>query len=96
MYGPSIGQGNLARAKLPGFDEIYRRMLLMPDGPERAALFLQASNIVTAYMPYRAHVHRLYNDLNHPWIVGYRQPLFHNDGWHYVEVDAELRDRLLR
>ncbi|MES3015674.1 MAG: ABC transporter substrate-binding protein, partial [Pseudomonadota bacterium] len=50
MYGPSIGSGNLARFKLPEFDAVYRRMLVLPDGPERAALFLEAAKLVTAYM----------------------------------------------
>ncbi len=96
MYGPSAGDANLARFRMPAFDDLYRRMLLMPDGPARAALFLEASKLVLAYMPYRIHAHRLYNDLSQPWISGYRQPLFRNDLWQYVEVDAEQRQRLLR
>ena len=30
MYGEAIGQTNLARFKLPAFDDIYRRMLDLP------------------------------------------------------------------
>jgi len=33
MYGPSIGQANYAKFKLPAFDAIYQRMLDLPDGP---------------------------------------------------------------
>jgi ABC-type transport system substrate-binding protein len=94
MYGPSIGSNNLARFKLPAFDAIYARMLLLPDGPERAALFIEASKLVTAYMPYKIHAHRVYTDLNQPWITGWRQPLFRNEQWQFVEVDAALRERL--
>ena len=94
MYGPSIGSRNLARFKLPAFDAIYRRMLLLPDGPERAALFIEASQLVAAYMPYRIHVHRVYTDVNHPWITGFRQTPFRNEIWQYIEVDAALRERL--
>ena len=93
MYGPSIGSQNLARFKLPAFDAIYRRMLLLPDGPQRAALFIEASQLVLAYMPYRIHVHRVYTDVNHPWITGYRQTPFRNEIWQYIEVDAALRER---
>ena len=50
-------------------------MLDLPDGPEREALFKKASEIVVAYMPYRIHVHRIYNDFSRAWITGYRQPL---------------------
>jgi len=91
MYGESIGQSNLARFKLPAFDAIYRRMLDLPDGPERLALFRQATELVVAYMPYRIHVHRIYNDFSRPWITGYRQPFFRNQSWHYVEVDGARR-----
>jgi ABC-type transport system substrate-binding protein len=96
MYGASIGSQNLARFKLPAFDALYRRMLDLPDGPERAALFLEADKLVLAYMPYKIHVHRIYNDLSQPWIAGYRQALFRNECWQYVEVDTALRDRMTR
>ena len=95
MYSESIGQSNLARFKLAGFDDIYRRMLDLPDGPERLALFRKASELVVAYMPYRIHVHRIYNDFSRPWITGYRQPFFRNQSWHYVEVDGAMRAKAL-
>ena len=94
MYGPSVGSANLARFKLPAFDAIFDRISALPNGPERAALFIEASKLVAAYMPYRVHVHRVYNDLSHPWITGFRQTFFRNEIWQYIEVDAELRDRL--
>jgi ABC-type transport system substrate-binding protein len=96
MYGPSIGSQNLARFKLPAFDALYQRMLLLPNGPERAALFIEASKLVLAYMPYKFHVHRIYNDLSQPWITGFRQGLFRNEAWQFVEIDAALRERLTR
>ena len=95
MYGPSFGQNNLARFKLPAFDDIYRRMLDLPDGPERQALFRKASELVVAYMPYRIHVHRIYNDFSRPWIAGYRQPFFRDQSWHYIEVDGAMRAKSL-
>jgi len=96
MYGPSIGSQNLARFKLPAFDAVYKRMLDLPDGPERAALFLQASEIVLAYMPYKILSHRIYTDLSQPWAVGWRQALFRNEAWQFAEVDTAMRDRLSR
>ncbi len=95
MYGEAAGEANLARFKNAGFDALYRRMLDMPDGPERAELFKRASEIVVAYMPYRIHCHRIYNDFAWPWIEGYRQPFFRNQVWHYIEVDGASRARAL-
>ena len=95
MYGRSVGEANLARFKQADFDAIYRRMLDLPDGPEREGLFKKASEIVVAYMPYRMHVHRIYNDFSRAWITGYRQPFFRNQSWHYIEVDGERRAKAL-
>jgi len=94
MYSPAIGSSNLARFKLPAFDAIYDRMAVLPDGPERAALFLEASNLLAAYMPYRAHVHRIYTHLNQPWITGYREGFFRNECWQFIEIDGAMRDRM--
>jgi ABC-type transport system substrate-binding protein len=94
MYGPGIGSTNLARFKLPAFDAIYERLSLLPDGPERLALFAEAANLVTAYMPYKVHAHRIYTDLNHPWLIGYRQGAFRNECWQFIEVDTAMRDRM--
>ena len=96
MYSPSIGSADLARFKLPAFDALYERMNLLPDGPQRAALFLEASNLVAAYMPYRIHVHRVYTDLTQPWITGWREALFRRESWQFVEVDPGMRERLTR
>ena len=94
LSGDSIGSGNLARFKLPAFDALYRRMLVLADGPERAALFDEAKKLAIAYMPYKPHVHRLYIDLSHPWAVGWRQGMFRQEAWQYIEVDPALRARL--
>lgn len=96
MYSPSIGSANLARFKLPAFDALYSRIKLLPDGPERAALFVEASNLVAAYMPYRIHVHRVYTDLSQPWITGWREALFRREAWQFVEVDGAMRERMTR
>lgn len=91
MYGPSAGKANLARFKLAAFDDLYRRTLAMPDGPERLALFQQAGKLVVAYAPYKIHVHRILNDLNQPWVIGLRRPIFWNQMWQYIDVDASKR-----
>jgi ABC-type transport system substrate-binding protein len=91
LYSPAKGGQNLARFKLPEFDEMYSRMQAMPNGPERAALILRCKRINAAYLPYKNHVHRIYVDLAHPWLVGYRRPLFWQDWWQYVDIDDSKR-----
>ena len=87
MYGPQAGQQNFARFKLPQFDALYERMSALPDGPEREALFIEGKRIAAAYMPYKYLVHRIANDLAHPWVIGYRRTVFWNEWWHMVDVD---------
>lgn len=92
-YGPESGQGNLARFRLPAFDALMDRMQVLSDGPERDALFLECKRLAAAYMPTKVLVHRISNELLHPWVSGYRRAPFWYDWWHMVDVDPQLRAR---
>lgn len=96
LYGPQSGSGNLARFAHPAFDRLYEKMLPLPDGPEREALFREAKRLAVAYIPYKAHVHRLSVELQHPWLIGFRRPLFNRDWWHMVDIDNDIRRRYVR
>lgn len=95
-HGPQSGSQNLARFKLPAFDDIYDRMDRLPDGPERLDLFRQAKVLAVAYAPYKAVVHRISTDMWHPWVSGFRRPLFWQEWWHIVDVDPAMREKALR
>jgi peptide/nickel transport system substrate-binding protein len=95
MYGPLAGNNNLARFQLDAFDRLYERAQVLPDGAEREALFRQAQRIAVAYMPYKIHAHRIHTDLCHPWVFGFRRPLFGTHWWHMVDVDMEMREQRL-
>ncbi len=86
-----IGGQNMARFKLAAFDEIFKRMQALPDGPEREALFLEAKRIAVAYMPYKVHVHQVVTDLMQPWLDGYKRPLFWLNFWEYMDIDEAKR-----
>ena len=91
LYGPQSGNQNLSRFKLPAFDALYDRMKVMPDGPERLALFDQAKRIAAAYLPYRYTAHRAEADLLYQWVQGYRRPVYWLTWWHLVDIDTRLR-----
>ena len=95
MYGPLAGSYNFARFQHAGFDHLYERAQVLPDGPERDAVMRQAQLISVAYMPYKTHVHRIHTDLAHPWVFGFRRPLFAGPWWHTVDVDPAMRRRAL-
>jgi len=82
-----VGGQNLARFRNNTFDQIYTRMRLLPDGPERDSLFLEAKRILIVYAPYKNHVHRILTDLAQPWLHGYRRPLCWNEWWHFVDIE---------
>jgi ABC-type transport system substrate-binding protein len=96
MYSPQKGAQNMSRFKLPAMDALYDKMSTLPDGPERDALFLEGKKIEIAYMPLKDATHRIVTDLTHPWLLGYRRPLFWLDWWEYVDIDTALRDRMLK
>ncbi len=86
-YGPAAGRANLAHFRLDEFDRLYDRLKLLPDGPERDAVFKQASKLLVAYSPYRVMVHRVLVDMAQPGIVGYRRTPFWLDWWQYVDIE---------
>jgi ABC-type transport system substrate-binding protein len=88
--GSTVHKGgqNLARFSNARFDDLFRRMSVIPDGPERERLFYEGKRILTAYMPYKYHVHRILTDLTWPWVTGFRRPPYWLAWWQYVDVDT--------
>ena len=86
-YGKQAGQQNLSRFNLPEFDRLHDQLTVLPDGPEREALFERAKRLAVAYAPYKLHVHRIVADMMHKGVVGYRRPVYWNEWWHMVDVE---------
>ncbi|RQP24435.1 ABC transporter substrate-binding protein [Piscinibacter terrae] len=93
VYGPQKGQQNLARFQNAELDELYKKMLTMPDSPQRLEMFDRIKRIVNAYMPYKYHAHRIFTDMAQPWLIGYRRPLFWQEFWHMLDIDESKRPR---
>ncbi|HVE90548.1 MAG TPA: ABC transporter substrate-binding protein [Burkholderiaceae bacterium] len=85
------GGQNLARFEHKEFDRVYNLIRTLPNGPERERLFYEAKRIISAYVPYKYHVHRILTDLAWPWVIGFRRPPFWRDWWVYVDIDAEMQ-----
>ena len=65
----------------------------MPDGPARLEAIDRAKRLLIAYMPYKAHAHRIATDLMHPWLVGNHTAPFRPLLWKYVDIDTAERER---
>ena len=87
LYGPNSGQANHARFRQPDFDRLYEKAQRLPDGPERNALYREMNRIFLVYSPWRLGVHRFYNDLAHPWVIGYRRHPVMRGFWKYIDID---------
>jgi ABC-type transport system substrate-binding protein len=93
LYGPNGGQANHSRFKLAQFDRLYEQAKRLPDGPERSAIYREMNRLFLVYMPWRLGVHRFYNDLLHPWVVGYvRHPVMRG-WWKYIDIDEQAAAR---
>jgi ABC-type transport system substrate-binding protein len=87
-YGPNKGQANHARFDLPAYNKLYETQRALPDGPERLAAMVEAKKTMVAWMPYKVHVHRIWTDLNQPWVLGYHRNIFVRDFYKYIDVDG--------
>jgi ABC-type transport system substrate-binding protein len=90
-YSKQKGEQNMSRFNMPAFDRLYEQLAVLPDGPERDRVFYEAKRIGCAYMPQKIFEHRISTDLVHPWLIGFRRPLFASEWWQYVDLDPELR-----
>jgi peptide/nickel transport system substrate-binding protein len=88
LYGPNSGQANHSRFRLAAFDRLYEQAKRLPDGPERNAIYREMNRLFAVYMPWRLGVHRYYNDIGQPWLLGYRRHPVMRGFWKYVDIDT--------
>ena len=86
--GAASGGINLARFNLPQMNDTIARLLALPDGPEREAAFDQAKRLTVAWMPYKLRTHLVNITLTQPRLVGWRRPLFWNQWFDGVDLEA--------
>jgi ABC-type transport system substrate-binding protein len=90
-YGGNKGQANKSRFDLPAFNAAYETQKHLPNGPERQAAMDEAQRLMVAYAPYKLHVHRIYTDFAHPWVIGYHRNNFVREFWKWVDIDTEMQ-----
>lgn len=92
-YSKQAGGQNHSRFSNAKFDELYDRIQLMPDGPERDATIREAQRILIAYMPIKIRVHRIGTDIMQPWVIGYKRHPNAREFWQYVDIDTSKLPR---
>lgn len=93
LYGPNKAPGiNSASYDNPVFDELYDQAAVLPDGPERTALYERMAHIVADDVPWVTRTHRIRVNLQHRWLHGYKYTEVNDQYFRYVSVDDEARD----
>ena len=88
LYGGNIGQTNYSRFDLPAYNELYRKSRVLPDGPERNALYRKMAELVGAYAPWALHVYTIEDTLVQPWVRGYKKNAYWEHPWQFIDVDS--------
>lgn len=89
LYGPNGGQANHSRFALAEFDRLYEQAKRLPHGPERNAIYREMNRVFLVYSPWRLGAHRIYNDLAHPWVVGYKRHPVMRGWWKYIDIERK-------
>jgi ABC-type transport system substrate-binding protein len=93
LYGPNAGQSNHSRFNHPEWNRLFDKAKVLPDGPERSALFREMDKLFFAYAPLRPMVHRITTGVMHPWVVGYQRHPVLREFWKYIDIDTEVLAR---
>lgn len=91
--GNSKGQSNKSRFDLPAYNRAFQRQKGLPNGPERQAAMDEAQRLIVAYAPYKFHVHRIFSDLSHPWVIGYHRNNFVREFWKWIDIDVARQQK---
>jgi ABC-type transport system substrate-binding protein len=93
LYGPNTGGENNAQFDLPEFNKLYEQARMLPDSPERTALFSRMTELVLAYAPWRMTYHLLEDSVRHRWIGTHVPHPIRSQTWQYTDVDLTQRPR---
>jgi oligopeptide transport system substrate-binding protein len=100
FYSKNISPGpNNFNYSNPEFDRIYEKVCVMPDSPERDALYRKAEEIVVADCPAVFLMHGVAYVLAHDWLYNTKPHAFSYNLGKYRRVDTAKRaayDELLR
>ncbi len=88
LYGPNSGRANYARFNLPQFNRWYEQARLLPDSPQRSALYHDMAQLIHAYTPWVLLTHPVSADLRQPWLKNYKRHPVEFTAWRYLDVDG--------
>jgi len=87
FYGPNKCPGvNVTNYQNPEFDKLYEQIAVMPDSPERTALYKRMVDIVLEDAPWALLTYPLTYGLYQPWFQNYKRHPFSYANWKFYKV----------
>ncbi len=97
LYGPNGSPGpNAANFENERFDRLYEKASILPDSPERTRLYEEMARIVADEVPWITRAHRIRQNLQQPWLKGFRYTETTYQYWRYADIDRGMREGLLK
>ena len=87
FWSKSIGGANYTMFAMPEFDKLYEKIKVMPDSPERTALYRRMVHMLWVYNPWRVNTLKQGTILIQPWLLGYKKHPFAHEPWRYLDID---------
>ena len=85
----SIGGANYTLFSHPEFDALYEKVKVMPDSPERTAIYRRMVHMLWVYAPWRVNSMMRNTIMIQPWVIGFKKHPFQHDPWKYLDVDLD-------
>ena len=87
LYGPNIGESNNGCYDSPAYNKLYKQTTMMPDGPERTAIYAQMHKQFEADTPWLLSTTRKRNQLIYPWVKGFKKHAILHADWVFVDLE---------
>ena len=87
FWSKSIGGANYSMFAMPAFDKLYEQIKIMPDSPERTAIYRRMVHMLWVYNPWRVNTLKQGTVLIQPWLLGYKKHPFGHAPWRYLDID---------
>jgi ABC-type transport system substrate-binding protein len=83
----SIGGANYTLFSNAEFDALYEKAKVMPDSPERTAIYRRMVHMLWVYGPWRVNSMMRNTIMIQPWVIGYKKHPFQHEPYRYLDVD---------
>lgn len=86
LYGPNAGDANSAEFDNADYNLMYEQSQLLPDGPERQALYDKMTEIVVGFQPWIFGDIRVGSTIIHPNVKGLMVHPILGSAWRYIDL----------